>query len=140
MRRWRRHLRGAGEAALCLRIAGAIPLVWAGIHVLTLPRALRWLTPRRTSPRPAPPERVVYLAGALLDRGLFGIRPTCLLRSLILYRFLRESGVPARVHFGVAFEGGALTGHAWLVLDDQPFLEATDPAERFTVVLSHPPR
>jgi hypothetical protein len=139
MRGWRRQVRNAAEAALCLRIAGAIPLIWIGVHLLPLPAALAWITPRRPAERPIAPQRVRHLAGLLLDRNLLGIRPTCLLRSLVLFRFLRESGASVRVHFGVAVAGRALTGHAWLTEDDTPILEAVDPTGRFTVVLSHPP-
>jgi hypothetical protein len=138
VRGWRRHVRDAREAILCARVAVAIPLIWVGIHLRPLPAALGWITPRRPSTRPLPPERVLHLAGLLLDRHPFGIRPTCLLRSLVLYRFLRESDVGVRLHLGVCSEGGSLTGHAWLTLDGKAWLEAADPAERFVEVLCYP--
>jgi len=127
------------EAALCARIAGAVPLIWIGIHAMPLPRALAWITPRRATPRATRPERILELADRLLDRRPFGIRPTCLLRSLVLYRFLREADVPVRLHLGIAWEAHTLSGHAWLTHNDRPLLEATDPADRFTVVLAYPP-
>ena len=138
MRRGRRPFRNVREAVLCARIAGAVPLIWAAVHALALPRALAWLTPRLTSRRPLATERVLQLADRILDRRPWGIRPTCLLRSLVLYRFLRENGAPARIHFGVTSEETTLTGHAWLTLHDQPLLENSDPSLRFTVVLSYP--
>jgi hypothetical protein len=61
-----------------------------------------------------------------------------MLRSLILFRFLREAGVPVRVHFGVAREGTDLKGHSWLTLDGRPYAEATDPSPHFQVVYSFP--
>jgi hypothetical protein len=131
-------VRDVREAILCARVAIAIPLIWVGVHLRPLPEALGWLTPRRVSERPLPPERVLHLTGLLLDRRLFGIRATCLLRSMVLYRFLRESGVAVRLHLGVRSDGDALTGHAWLTLDGRAWLEAADPGKRFVEVVCYP--
>jgi Transglutaminase-like superfamily len=138
VRGWRRHVRGGREAVLCVRIAGAIPLIWLGVHLWPLPEAMGWLTPRRPSTRPLPPERILHLAELLLDRSLFGIRATCLLRSLVLYRFLRESGVDVRLHLGVSSEKGTLSGHAWLTRNGHPWLESSDPGDRFVEVICFP--
>jgi hypothetical protein len=83
-------------------------------------------------------ERTVDLASRVLDRSLFGIRATCLLRSLVLYRVLRESGIAVRIHLGVARDGSSLSGHAWLTRDGHSWLEPADPASHFRVVLSYP--
>jgi transglutaminase superfamily protein len=186
MMRWRLHLTNAAEAVLCLRIAGAIPLIYFAARLLPLPHTLRWVTPRRLrfadcgsriggtrqdrpheddtgadasssfrpypscsvvpirNPQsairnsPVPPDRVLYLVDLILDRRLLGIRPTCLLRSLVRYRFLRESGACARLHLGVAREGQKLAGHAWLTIAGSAFLEPSDPTDRYTTVLSYP--
>lgn len=138
MRHWRRQIHNAQEAILCARVAGAIPLIWVGVHVRPLPQALRWITPQRSSSRALPPDRVLHLVDLLLDRSLFGIRATCLLRSLVLYRFLRETGLDVRLHLGVASDHGSLSGHAWLTQDGHPWLERTDPRPQFVEVVSYP--
>ena len=67
-------------------------------------------------------------------------RKPCLYRSLLLYKFLRENGLPVRIHFGVIKTGEGLIGHSWLTLDGKPFLESGDPGERFVVTFSFPPK
>lgn len=47
----------------------------------------------------------------------------CLPRSLILYWFARQCGFPVRFHCGVRWMNESLDGHAWLTLNDVPFLE-----------------
>src|SRR5262249_35664495 len=153
MIRWRAHIRNAAEAVLCVRIAIAIPTIWLATRVLPLPRTLRMLTRRRTTTaqrrttndrpgrcqgavvgrsslggrrRPISPDRVLFLVDLLLDRRVLGIRPTCLVRSLVRYQFLREGGTCARLHLGVMRDGPVLTGHAWLTIAGSAFLEPTD--------------
>lgn len=83
--------------------------------------------------------RIVRLTDLCLQRRVALLRPSCMLRSLVLFRFLREAGLPVRVHFGVAREEGSLKGHSWLTLDGLPFAEAGDPSTRFQIAYSFPP-
>src|SRR5947209_20634029 len=57
MIRWRRHVRNAREAALCVRVAGSIPLIWLALRLLPLPRLLAWLTPRGVEAKGSPAGR-----------------------------------------------------------------------------------
>jgi hypothetical protein len=82
--------------------------------------------------------RIVRLADRILEQRVALLRPSCMLRSLVLLRFLREAGLPVRVQFGVAREGADLKGHSWLTLDGLPFAEQTDPSLRFQIVYSFP--
>jgi hypothetical protein len=68
--------------------------------------------------------------------------PTCLRRSLVMYRLLWRRGVRCRIRFGVAKNGSALDAHAWLVTDTDPqqngsprFVALTSPAEKLPDVL-----
>jgi hypothetical protein len=82
--------------------------------------------------------RIIRLTDLLLDRRVALLRPSCMLRSLVLYRFLREAGVPVQVNFGVARDGEALKGHSWLTLHGVPYAEPIDPTPRFHVVYRYP--
>ncbi|MFQ5696343.1 MAG: lasso peptide biosynthesis B2 protein, partial [Terriglobia bacterium] len=41
-------------------------------------------------------------------------RPTCLTRSLVLYRILRGRGIPCRLSIGLRRQHATLDGHAWV--------------------------
>jgi hypothetical protein len=58
-------------------------------------------------------ERLVNRATRL--GGLFGLLNTCLTRSVIRCRLMREAGTDARVVFGLDRQGEALAGHCWVV-------------------------
>ena len=65
------------------------------------------------------------------------VRPGCLTRGITLYALLRRTGADVALRFGLGrAEGlsGEVVGHCWLVLDDEPFLERTDPRGSFTGV------
>lgn len=78
---------------------------------------------------------------SLLHYRVFQRYGTCLLRSLVLFRFLRRQGWPVEIHFGVrkTAEGLAdITGHSWLVLEGSPFLEEEYQQGSFTTTYSFP--
>jgi len=58
-------------------------------------------------------ERIVNRATRV--GGLFGLLNTCLTRSVIRCRLMRETGIDARVVFGLDRRGEALAGHCWVV-------------------------
>ena len=63
-------------------------------------------------------DRCVNL-GLRLGAGFGGLN-SCLSRCTIRCILLRESGVPARVAFGMKKESGGLGGHCWVVEDGTP--------------------
>lgn len=84
--------------------------------------------------------KTVGFVDSLLKYRVFRRYGHCLLRSLLLFRFLRRQGWPVEIHFGVRRTDGessdespaapasmpanlGITGHSWLVLEGQPFLE-----------------
>ncbi len=74
-----------------------------------------------------------------LFRDVAMFRPTCLKRSLILYRFLRESACPVRIHYGVKKKPtGGHEGHSWLSLDGKPIPPDGDEAGEFRETFSFP--
>jgi hypothetical protein len=58
-------------------------------------------------------ERVVNRA--LRVGAALGLLNSCLSRSVVLCRLLRENGVDARVAFGLNKDGDRLAGHCWVV-------------------------
>jgi len=66
----------------------------------------------------------------------------CLRRSLVRYHYLRRAGLPVDLKFGAKFVAGKpdreVTGHAWLTLNDHPYVEADENWKGFVVMLSFP--
>ena len=97
-------------------------------------------------------EKTVGFVDSLLRYRVFQRYGKCLLRSLILFRFLRSQGWPVEIHFGVrktgepaetlAGNGAAsnidITGHSWLTLDGEPFLENPEQATGFSTTYRFP--
>lgn len=73
--------------------------------------------------------RITHLVEALYRRLPFS--PTCLTRSLVIYRLLRARGIPCQLRIGLRKSGTALEGHAWTELDRTPA-----EADGFEVMLS----
>ncbi|MFN2472195.1 MAG: lasso peptide biosynthesis B2 protein [Gaiellaceae bacterium] len=92
----------------------------------------------RTRDEPADVDELVAHVEWVLRRGRPLVRPGCLTRGLTLYYFLRRAGVDVRLAFGVGRVDEAIAGHCWLVKDERPFLERTDPLRTFTEVTSIP--
>lgn len=86
-------------------------------------------------------QKTVGFVETLIRYRIFQRYGKCLLRSLILFRFLRRQGWPVEIHFGVrkTAEGMAdITGHSWLVLDGEPFLEADGQQHSFVTTYTYP--
>ncbi|MCB9679295.1 MAG: lasso peptide biosynthesis B2 protein [Alphaproteobacteria bacterium] len=74
------------------------------------------------------PSRMVWLTDGVLRRGRGPFAANCVVRSLILLRYLRRRGVPAVVVFGARRTAEKpIDGHAWVTIDGEPLAEATDP-------------
>lgn len=128
---------------------------WATVRVIRLHRRLRTenlptlLEPIETRKHSGSPRhRAVALRQAedlwrflnvLLIQGLRR-KDVCLVRSLILFEFLQNAGIPATIHFGVQAGAPDLTGHCWISLDGRPFLEGTDPDSTFQEMFAYPPQ
>jgi len=60
-------------------------------------------------------DRVAHLVDAVYRR--LPVEPTCLTRSLVLYRLLRARGIPCQLRIGLRRNQAALEGHAWTETD-----------------------
>ncbi|HEX9763772.1 MAG TPA: lasso peptide biosynthesis B2 protein [Candidatus Acidoferrales bacterium] len=103
---------------------------------------IRWRSPKSwlpavsdSAPPPASPassaaaDRVAHLVDAVYRRLPF--EPTCLTRSLALYRLLRARGIPCQLRIGLRKNQAALEGHAWTESGRTPL-----DADGFEVMLS----
>jgi hypothetical protein len=104
------------------------------IRVLSLPRAMRLVSPRRQGRQKGDAAQVQARLARLLDSVLAAdfwvFTPTCWKRAPVLHRYLALSGIETRVLFGVrrgAAAGDPLSGHAWLEAFGEPLLEKTPP-------------
>jgi hypothetical protein len=111
-----------------------------------LPLAMADLTPATLAQVPEDDEqRLIRRLGdvAILANGESGLG-LCLRRSLLRYHFLRRSGLSVTINFGAKIVGGkpdrAVTGHAWLTLDQTPYHEVGDNWRGFTTMYTFPER
>ncbi len=69
----------------------------------------------------ADPKRLERVVNRALRVGAaIGLLNSCLSRSVVLCRLLRENGVDARVAFGLNKDGDRLAGHCWVVWEGKP--------------------
>ena len=66
------------------------------------------------------------------------VKRPCLFRSLVLFSYYRRKGIDIHVAYGIRKDRGHLDGHSWLVFEESPFLEKTDPIESFAVLYVYP--
>ena len=99
----------------------------------------RKITPRNVH-KDIDAEKVTVFTYWWLNRNMFMFKPRCLNRSLMLYKFLRECGMPVRIHYGVKQKPeGGYEGHSWLSLKGTPIAYDGEPAHEFRETFSFPP-
>ena len=75
------------------------------------------------------PFKLVILSNKLLD--LYKIK-SCFLRSIIIYRVLKNNGISSKLHIGVK-RNQELEAHAWVELEGK-FLDSDKGYQTFTVI------
>lgn len=122
-----------------------LPLLFRLMKIQSL---LRLLTPRKTkSPvNPGQREEIIKWTDAILGWDFFIFKTSCLRRSLVLYHFLKQTGLPLQINFGVRKlaqnpkpRWPLLDGHGWLSLRGQSYLERGEPQREFKPIYSFPP-
>ncbi|MEO8201268.1 MAG: lasso peptide biosynthesis B2 protein [Gemmatimonadota bacterium] len=80
---------------------------------------------RRSSRTPSQAQQLAI--AARVDRVLGLLPPpwrrTCLTRSIVLYHLLRRNGLPVELCLGVRRGVNGMDAHAWLELNNGPYLE-----------------
>jgi hypothetical protein len=122
------------------RVRGAERVRAAGLRALLAAAMVRRPLGEVLGLLDAPPGGPPPGADAQLLRALRRWPTSCLYRSLAGYAQLRARGEPVRFVIGIAVEGGALSGHAWLERDGEPLGEPDDPRRRWAVAYTHPAR
>ncbi len=125
------------DILLMARIAAWIVVTPVLIRILPLPSLMAFLTPTGTS-NSTPQDykdKVINYTFLLLGRQKAMFQRNCLKRCLVVYRFLRLAGEPARIFFGVRKENGKLAGHSWLEVDGRLVFEEP---EIYKVTYSYP--
>lgn len=110
-------------------LATLIPLL---DRLMTLPKMLRLLTPRRPwrGYRAVSASDVLAAVERRLARPRQMKRRACLRRGLVVFHLLRLTGRPARLHFGVypqREEGDRLRGHCWVECEGQVLCTPPEP-------------
>ena len=137
-----KRLKNPRDLWLFLRILTLLILLPGQIRRRSLPDLLELLDPGvAAGPRdPALMEKTAGFIDSLLNYRVFRRYGRCLLRTLTLFSFLRGQGWPVEIHFGVRkTEEGAsdITGHSWLVLESEPFLEDESQRGSFATTYHH---
>jgi len=107
---------------------------------VTLLNILAWLQPKNISATKDEPyvQKLAYFTDQLLRIFPGNPRGNCLPRSLMLFRLARLQGFPVVFHCGVRRDASELVGHAWLTLQEEPFLERSRQHERMVKTVSFP--
>lgn len=85
-------------------------------------------------------EKTVGFVDSLLKYRPFQRYGRCMVRSLTLFRLLRQQGWPVEIRFGVRKTDNNhvdITGHSWLMLLGQLFLEE-ESHEEYATTFSYP--
>ncbi len=110
------------------------------VKLLKLPTLLRLLehgkTKRKGDNRDGI-EMITKFANFIIYDIFHSANP-CLLRSLLLFKFFRESGMDLQIAFGVKEGEEDFKGHAWLIHRKKPFNEKSDPSGEFDVIYVYP--
>lgn len=91
----------------------------------------------RRMPATGPPpqedaiDRIVTCVTLIFSVGRRAFGWGCLHRGIMLYYFLRRKGVDVELCFGIGGSEAGFIAHCWLVRDGLPFLEKSDPRQRF---------
>ncbi len=122
-----------------------LPLLFRLFSIQSL---LKLLTPKNTNStvNPNRQERIIKWTDTILGWNFFIFSTSCLKRSLVLYHFLKASGLPLQINFGVRKSAKAagepwplLDGHGWLSLSGQTYSEKNEPLDTFKLIYSFPP-
>lgn len=102
-----------------------------------LPAALHEMTPA-AAPQALDSDTMRTIIDALTAFGAGRPLGICLRRSLVRYHFLRRAGLPVVVYFGARRLGEGIGGHAWLVLDGEPYHELPQHYLNYAVMFTFP--
>ncbi|MDD3627057.1 MAG: lasso peptide biosynthesis B2 protein [bacterium] len=85
-------------------------------------------------------DKIFSFVYKVLYTSLFGyliFRPTCLKKSLVLYRIFRLYGFPVELNIGVKKVHGNLEAHSWISYRKLPIYEKDDILSEYELLYSY---
>lgn len=121
---------------LFARIACLITILPMVLRFFSLPKVMQVLTPGSRLETSKPhltiiTSKIIKYTDYILNRNFWIYKNTCLKRALVLYHFLRRTGLGVQICFGVHVieefpqnnDVKKLQGHAWLLYEGSYFSE-----------------
>ncbi len=154
IRKTKSNFHSLEEILLFIQVFFCITIVPFLLKLLTIPGLMKILTPKRmkiykTLNLEESKDKIIRFTGYILNRNFWIYKNTCLNRSLVLYHFLRKSGINAHICFGVKYNEELsdrevkkkIEGHAWLIYKGEIFLEKNvDETETYKMIYCFPER
>jgi hypothetical protein len=152
VRKIKAHFHSYQDIMLFIQIFLLITLLPLIVKHMTVSGMMKILTPKyskRNNKYDSEHQRrrIETYTAYILSINFWMYKDICLKRSLVLYHFLRKSGLNVHVCFGVRYEEdlkdkGKLNkfeGHAWLLYNGHFFLERNPEETRtYTMTYCHP--
>jgi hypothetical protein len=79
---------------------------------------------------------VATLVRRLYASNLVPLDNNCLERSLLTYRLLARLNARPELVTGIRRQGGAIAGHAWVMVDGDPIVEPPETLDDFSQVMT----
>lgn len=78
-------------------------------------------------------EHIIKFNFFLLNSFVVKNKSKCIMSSLILFRFLKESEVNPVINIGVRRINGKTLGHCWVTIDGVSIMEKENPEQVYTI-------
>jgi len=117
LKKARKYFQSPRDVWLFLKVALFIAVLPIYLRRYGMVEILEKMTPERQK-NPADREKLTVYVNWWLNRDIAMFKPTCMRRSLVLYRMLGEAGINVTIHYGIRKNpDGSNEGHSWLSLD-----------------------
>ena len=133
-----RYFKKPGNIILFIQIFFFLSALRILLETMKLPRLLELLETNRRVPADTEKIELIFKFSNFVLHKIFRSPNPCILRSLLLFRYLNMMGMNMKIAFGVKQEASKLKGHAWLIHKKGYFLEPEDPTREYEVVYVYP--
>lgn len=107
------------------------------IRVFKIVKLFKFITPAHNNrPVPGMDKKISIATDRVMSvTGVFGRKPKCLWRCIVLYRLLRTYGYNAAIKIGVKkTDDGKVEGHSWIELDGTLYSDDNEVVRQFVVI------
>ena len=126
LKKFQTLVQSPAELYVFIKIGAWILIVTLLLRMVSIPKMMRLLDPRKTSRKSLPRTKLVNFCSFWLGRETAFLQRSCLKRSLVLFRYLNMQAEPARFFIGVRKEDGELKGHSWIMINGKPLFPEDD--------------